>query len=59
VDADVPEATRLAGTIEKCWPEIEGFLELGKTSARSEGYNRVIKQIKRVIRVAHGSGDPA
>jgi len=40
--------TRLAGTIEKWWPEIEGFLELGKTNARTEGYNRVIKQIKRV-----------
>src|SRR5674476_1319969 len=43
-----PEATRLAATIEKWWPEIEGFLELGKTNARTEGYNRVIKQIKRV-----------
>ncbi len=28
--------------------EIEGFLELGVTNARTEGYNRVIKQIKRV-----------
>lgn len=24
------------------WPEIEGFLELGKTNARTEGYNRVM-----------------
>jgi transposase len=48
VDADMPEATRLAATIERWWPEIEGFLELGKTNARTEGYNRVIKQIKRV-----------
>jgi len=48
VDADIPEATRLAATIERWWPEIEGFLELGKTNARTEGYNRVIKQIKRV-----------
>jgi transposase len=48
VDADMPETTRLAGTIEKWWPEIEGFLELGITNARTEGYNRVIKQIKRV-----------
>jgi len=46
--ADMPEATCLAGTIEKWWPEIEGFLELGVTNARTEGYNRVIKQIKRV-----------
>jgi|SRR5665647_87785 len=39
----VPEATRLAATIERWWPEIEGFLELGNTNARTEGYNRVIK----------------
>jgi len=45
---DMPETTRLAGTIEKWWPEIEGFLELSVTNARTEGYNRVIKQIKRV-----------
>jgi hypothetical protein len=31
VDADMPEAIRLAGPIEKWWPEIEGFLELGQT----------------------------
>jgi transposase len=48
VIADMPETTRLAGTIEKWWPEIEGFLELGVTNARTEGCNRVIKQIKRV-----------
>jgi transposase len=47
-DADIPEATRLATTVEKWWPEIEGFLELGITNARTEGHNRVIKQIKRV-----------
>ncbi|MBC7633543.1 transposase, partial [Aeromicrobium sp.] len=48
VTADLPEATRLAGTIERWWPEIEAFLQLGGTNARTEGYNRVIKQIKRV-----------
>ena len=47
-DADMPETTRLAATIERWWPEIEGFLQLGVTNARTEGYNRVIKQIKRV-----------
>ncbi|MCW2601245.1 MAG: hypothetical protein JWM02_3074 [Frankiales bacterium] len=41
--ASMPETTRLAGTIE-----IEGFLELGITNARTEGCNRVIKEIKRV-----------
>ena len=46
--ADMPETTRLATTIERWWPEIEGFLELAVTNARTEGCNRVIKQIKRV-----------
>jgi transposase len=47
-DAEMPEATRLAQTVERWWPEIEGFLELGVTNAGTEGHNRVIKQIKRV-----------
>jgi transposase len=47
-DAEMPEATRLAATVERWWPEIEGFLELGVTNAATEGHNRVIKQIKRV-----------
>jgi hypothetical protein len=33
----MPEATRLAGTIEKWWPEIEGFLELDKMNALDPG----------------------
>ena len=32
VYADMPEATRLAATIERWWPEIEGFLWLGNTN---------------------------
>ena len=48
VTANMPEATRLAPTIDKWWPEIEGFLQAGITNARTEGHNRVIKQIKRV-----------
>jgi transposase len=47
-DANMPETTRLATTVEAWWTEIEGFLELGVTNARTEGYNRVIKQVKRV-----------
>jgi transposase len=46
--AAMPETTRLAATIATWWPQIEGFLELGVTNARTEGYNRVIKQVKRV-----------
>jgi transposase len=48
VTADTPETTRLAATIERWWPQIEGFLALGVTNAATEGHNRVIKQIKRV-----------
>ncbi len=33
---------------QRWWPEIEAFLELGVTNARTEGHNRVIKQVKRV-----------
>jgi transposase len=47
-DANMPETRRLAATVETWWPAIEGFLELGLTNARTEGYNRVIKQVKRV-----------
>ncbi len=46
--AAMPETDRLAATVETWWPEIEGFLELGVTNARTEGFNRVIKQVKRV-----------
>ena len=44
----MPETTRLATTIERWWPETEGFLQLDVTNARTEGHNRVIKQVKRV-----------
>jgi len=46
--ADMPETTRLAETVQAWWPEIEAFLRLRITNARTEGGNRVIKQIKRV-----------
>ena len=44
----MPELTRLAGTVETWWPAIEAYLRLRVTNARTEGYNRKIKQIKRV-----------
>ncbi len=47
VTANMPETTRLATTIETWWPHIEAFLLTGVTNARTEGYNRIIKQIKR------------
>lgn len=45
---DIPELTALAGTIETWWPEILNFLRLDITNARTEGYNRTIKTVKRV-----------
>jgi transposase len=46
-DADIPELTTLAETIETWWPAIEVFLLTGLTNARTEGTNRLIKQVKR------------
>jgi transposase len=46
--ADMPETTRLAETIDAWWPQILAFLQLRITNARTEGYNRIIKQVKRV-----------
>jgi len=46
--ATIPEIVTLAETIETWWPEIEAFLRLNITNARTEGSNRIIKQIKRV-----------
>jgi transposase len=48
IDAHLPEATRLAGTIERWWPAILVALTSGITNARTEGFNRIIKQTKRV-----------
>jgi transposase len=44
----MPETTRLAETISTWWPAIAALLRLRITNARTEGPNRVIKQIKRV-----------
>jgi len=46
--ADMLETTRLAETVQTWWPAIEAFLRLRITNARTEGTNRVIKQLKRV-----------
>jgi hypothetical protein len=50
----MPEANRLAATIERWWPQTEGFLELGNSNAGTEGHNHVIKPIKQIKRVACG-----
>jgi transposase len=45
--ARIPELTTLAETIETWWPAVEVFLTTGLTNARTEGTNRLIKQVKR------------
>jgi transposase len=46
-NADIPEVTRLAQTIENWWPEIEAFCKTGITNAKTEGINRLIKDVGR------------
>ncbi len=48
VDAAMPETTRLANTIQTWWPAILVALTEQVTNARTEGFNRIIKQTKRV-----------
>lgn len=44
----MPEATRLAETIDAWWPQILGYPETGVTNGRTEGTNRLIKDAARV-----------
>jgi transposase len=46
-EADIPELTTLAETIETWWPAVLIFLQTRITNARTEGYNRQIKHVKR------------
>jgi|tagenome__1003787_1003787.scaffolds.fasta_scaffold20860633_2 transposase len=48
VDADMPESTRLAQTVQTWWPAILVALTHQVSNARTEGFNRIIKQTKRV-----------
>jgi transposase len=41
------ELHTLANTVETWWPEIEAFLDTGITNAKTEGLNRLVKQVKR------------
>jgi transposase len=43
----IDELHTLAGTVETWWPEIEAFIDTGITNAKTEGLNRLIKQVKR------------
>jgi transposase len=48
IDAQLPEATQLARTVETWWSVILIALTHDVSNARTEGFNRVIKQTKRV-----------
>lgn len=45
--SDIPEAHRLAETIEAWWPAVEAAITTGYSNARSEGYNRLAKHVGR------------
>jgi transposase len=47
IDSRVPELLTLATTIDTWWPEINAFVLTGITNARTEGYNRLVKTVKR------------
>ena len=47
IDSQIPELLTLAATIDTWWPEINAFIQTGITNARTEGYNRLVKQVKR------------
>jgi transposase len=48
IDSQIPELLTLASTVDTWWPEINAFVQTGITNARTEGYNRLVKQVKRV-----------
>jgi transposase len=56
IDSNIPELAALAGTVDTWWPEINAFITTGITNARTEGYNRLVKQVKRA---ACGFRNPA
>ena len=45
--SDIPEAHRLAETIEAWWPAVLAAITTGYSNARSEGYNRLAKHVGR------------
>ena len=47
IEAQLPEANRLVGTISTWWPAVLVALTHDVTNARTEGFNRIIKQVKR------------
>jgi transposase len=48
IDAAMPETARLAQTIQTWWPTVLIALTHSVSNARTEGFNRIIKQSERV-----------
>lgn len=46
-NTSIEELHTLATTVETWWPAIEAFIHSGVTNARTEGINRLVKQVKR------------
>lgn len=46
-DSQIPELITLAKMVDTWWPEINAFITTGITNAKTEGYNRLVKQVKR------------
>ncbi len=47
IDSRIPELLTLATTVDAWWPAINAFVLTGITNARTEGYNRLVKTVKR------------
>jgi len=47
IDANMAQTSRLGGTIQTWWPAILIALTEQVHNARTEGFNRIIKQVKR------------
>ncbi len=47
IDSQIPELLTLATTVDTWWSEINAFITTGITNAATEGYNRLVKQVKR------------
>ena len=46
-NTDIDELHTLATTVQTWWPAIEAFISTGITNAKTEGLNRLVKQVKR------------
>jgi transposase len=46
-NTDIDELHTLATTVDTWWPAIEAFICTGITNAKTEGLNRLVKQVKR------------